>query len=191
MFEIDVDKFKVKSMSVLDKYYVVSRTGNGLVCECPDHQDRKSDCKHIKSILTIIKQNRGYPNNEFKIMERAKIQLCKFCDSGNIIKKGTRKNKSNNVQIYKCLECQKYFTANFGFEKTRVAESTIIGAMQMYFSGMSVRYIANHYEMRGMKINASSVYRWITKYSKMVERYLNEIISRTADRSWIRADEVW
>ena len=189
--QVDVDKFKVKSMSVPDKYYVVSRTGTGLVCECPDHQYHKSDCKHIKSILTIIKQNRGYTNNEFKIMERAKLQLCKFCDSGNITKKGTRKNKSGSVQIYKCLECQKRFTVNFGFEKTRVAESTITGAMQMYFSGMSVRDIANHYEMMGIKINASSVYRWIAKYSKMVEKYLKEIIPRTVDRTWVRADEVW
>ena len=61
----------------------------------------------------------------------------------------------------------------------------------MYFTGMSVRDIANHYEMIGIKINASSVYRWIAKYSKMVKKYLNEIIPRTVDRTWVRADEVW
>ena len=124
-------------------------------------------------------------------MERAKLQLCKFCDSGNITKKGIWKNKSSSVQIYKCIECHKRFTANFGFEKIRVDQSTITGAMQMYFTGMSVRDIANHYEMMGIKINASSVYRWIAKYSKMVEKYLNEIIPRTTDRTWVRADEVW
>ena len=54
-------------------------TGIGLVCECTDHQYHKSDCKHIHVILDIIKQNRGYANNEFKIMKRSKFNLCKYC----------------------------------------------------------------------------------------------------------------
>ena len=37
--------------------YTVSRTGKGLICECPDHQSRKSDCKHIKVVLDIIRKN--------------------------------------------------------------------------------------------------------------------------------------
>ena len=43
----------------------------------------------------------------------------------------------------------------------------------------------------GININASSVYRWIAKYSKMVENYLKEIIPRTSDRTWVKADKVW
>lgn len=188
--QTDTQTFKVKSMTTSDKYYTVSRTGNGLVCECPDHQYRKSGCKHIHVILNIIEQNRGYANNEFKIMGRSKLNLCKYCSSGSIIKKGTRKTQIGKTQIFKCNECQKKFTANYGFEKTCVDPSTITGAMQMYFTGMSVRDIANHYEMMGIKINASSVYRWISKYSNMVEKYLDEIIPRTVDRTWVRADEV-
>ena len=82
------------------------------------------------------------------------------------------KNKSSNVQIYKCLEYQKRFTVKFGFGKTRVAESTITRAMQVYFSRMCVRDIVNHYEMMDIKIIDSSVYRRIAKYSKMVENTL-------------------
>ena len=41
----------------------------------------------------------------FRIMERSKLRLCKFCDSGNVIKKGTRKNKNGDVQIFKCSDC--------------------------------------------------------------------------------------
>ena len=129
--QTNTQTFKVKSMTVPDKYYTVSRTGNGLVCECPDHQHRKSDCKHIHVILNIIKQNRGYVNNEFKIMERAKLNLCKYCSSGNIKKDGFRTNTRGKLQIFKCLDCQRKFTPNFGFEKTRVEPSTITGAMQI------------------------------------------------------------
>ena len=48
--QTDTQTFKVKSMTMPDKFYTVSRTGNGLVCECADHQYRKSDCKHTPLI---------------------------------------------------------------------------------------------------------------------------------------------
>ena len=178
-------------MSVPDKYYTVSGTGKGLVCECPDNQFRRSDCKHIQVIKSIIMQNRGYANDEFKIMERANLNLCKYCDSGNIIKKGVRKNKKGNIQVFKCLECTRKFTTNFGFEKTRVNETIITGAMQMYFTGMSVRDIADHYELQGVKIAYRTIYNWIARYSKMVSKYLDDIVPRTIDRTCVRADEIW
>lgn len=77
-------------MSTPDKYYTVSRTGNGLVCSCLDHQRHKSDCKHIHVILDIVKQNRGFTNNEFKIIERHKLELCKFYSSDNVRKRDFR-----------------------------------------------------------------------------------------------------
>ena len=69
--------------------------------------------------------------------------------------------------------------------------TTITGALQMYYSGMSVRYIENHYEMMGIEVNHSSIYDWICKYSTMVSKYLNDIVPRTNDRMMVRADEVW
>ena len=47
------------------------------------------------------------------------------------------------MQIFQCLECTRKFTANFGFEKTKVDQSVITGAMQMYYTGMSVRDISH------------------------------------------------
>lgn len=95
-------------------------------------------------------KNKRYHNNTFRIMERATLELCKYCDSGRITKKGTRKNKSGMIQIFKCLDCKKRFSANFGFEKKQFDYTTITGALQMYYSGMSVRDISNHYEMLGV-----------------------------------------
>ena len=31
------EKFSVQSASIPQIFYIVSKTGNGLVCECPDH----------------------------------------------------------------------------------------------------------------------------------------------------------
>ena len=182
------NKFKVKSQTNPDKFYIISKTDDGLTCECPDHQTRQSDCKHIKVVLEYCKNNK-FDHDGFRIMERSKLQLCKYCDSGNIVKNGIRKNKSGNIQRWFCTDCKKRFTANFGFESMRYDESVITGALQMYYSGMSTRDISNHYEMLGIEVSDVTVYNWVSKYSKMVSTYLNGIVPRVGD--WFRADEVW
>ena len=52
----------------------------------------------------------------------------------------------------------------------------------MYFTGMSVRDIANHYEMMSIEISHMAVYKWIVKYSQMTQKYLKVIIPRTPNR---------
>ena len=187
--QVDHGKFEVRSQTNPEKSYLVSTTGDGLVCECKDHEVRKSDCKHIKIILEKIKKKRCYSNQPFRIMERSKLKLCKFCDSGRIIKKGFKNNKSGKVQLFKCKDCKRKFTANFGFEKKQFDENVVTGSLQMYYSGMSVRDISNHYEMMGIEVSHMTIYRWICNYSKMTSVYLNGIVPRVGN--WFRADEVW
>ena len=85
-------------------------------------------------------------------MNRDDFKLCKYCDSGNLIKRGTRQNKNGIIQKYQCKDCQKRFTLNCGFESMRYNDNIITGALQMYFSGMSVRKIADHYDMLGIEV---------------------------------------
>ena len=182
------NKIQIRSQTDLTKSYIISRTDNGLVCECPDHTTRKSDCKHIKIALELIKKNEGQKQS-FRIMERTKLKVCKFCDSGNIVKAGLKKNKTKTMQRFKCQDCKKRFTANFGFEKMRYDDVIITRALQMYYQGLSVRDIADNLEAEDIKVDYSTVYDWIDKYSKMTSTYLNGIVPRVGD--WFRADEVW
>ena len=122
-------------------------------------------------------------------MERSQLKFCKYCDSGKIIQKGTRKNKSGIVQIWKCKDCKKRFSANFGFEKKQSDENTITGSLQMHYSGMSVRKITDHYGMLSVDVSFMTIYRWICNYSKITSVYLNGIIPRVGD--WFRSDEIW
>ena len=186
--QLEPNKFTVRSQTNPENYYTVSKMDNGLICECMDYLTRKSDCKHIKIVLEIIMKNKCCRDNTFRIMERSKLQLCKYCDSGKITKKGTRKNKNGTVQIFKCLDCHKKFSTNFGFEKMRYDYTIITGALQMYYSGMSTRDISNHYEMMGIDVSDVAVYKWVCKYSTLVTKYLNDIVPRTGN--WVRADEV-
>lgn len=125
--QFDTNKFKVRSQTDLVKFYIIFKTGRGLICECPDHQNRRSDYKHIKAVLEFARRNLGYKNSPFKIMERSKLKLCKFCDSGNIKKWGMRKTKQGGRQIYRCADCDRKFTANFGFERRQPKDEIITG----------------------------------------------------------------
>ena len=185
-----LDQFKVRSQTDPSKFYIIKRTDNGFVCVCPDHQEIKSDCKHIKVILEHIRKN-VFSHDKFRIIERSIIKVCKYCDSGNIVKRGIRKNKKGDVQLFKCNDCRRTFTTNFGFEKMRHDARTITQAIQMYYQGMSVRDIECNFEMIGIDVDHSSIYDWICKYSTRVSKYLNGIVPRTHGRTMVRADEIW
>ena len=189
--QIDANTFSVRSQTNPEKRYAVRETANGLVCECPDHRFRKADCKHIKIVLEIVKNNKCRKNNTFRIMERSQLKLCKYCDSGRLKKNGTRQTAKGNVQRYACLDCKKRFTANFGFEKMRSDDVIITRSLQMYYAGMSVRDIADCFEQEDITVSYRTIYNWVAKYSKMTSDYLNEIIPRTNSRTMVRADEIW
>lgn len=122
-------------------------------------------------------------------MKRDNFKVCKYCDSGNIIKRGTRQNKRCIVQKYQCKDCKKRFVLNCGFESMRYDDTMITGTMQMYFTGMSVRDITDHYEMLEIDMSHMAIYKWTTKYSKNISEYLERITPHLG--TWFRADEVW
>lgn len=59
----------------------------------------------------------------------------------------------------------------------------------MYFSGMSVRRIAEHYSTRGIYIDPSAIYRWVQRYSRVAAKFMDSLTPDTGDT--FRADEVW
>ncbi len=182
------DKFSVRSQSIPQVHYIISKTDNGLICDCPDHIKRKSDCKHIKIVLELIKKNQGNIQ-EFRMMDRSIFNLCKFCDYGRLIKKGIRKNKQGDVQQYRCKDCNKIFTLNLGFEKMKSKDVLITRVLQMYFAGMSVRDIADCFEQEDIKVSHMTIYRWIEKYSKITSNYLKGVVPRVSE-IW-RTDEIF
>jgi len=115
--QFESNKFKVRSQTNPSKSYIVTKTDNGLICECKDHEIRKSDCKHIKIVLQIIMKNKCYRDNTFRIMERSKLKLCKYCDSGKIKKSGTRKTKAGTIQRYAVWTARKDLLLILGLRK--------------------------------------------------------------------------
>lgn len=179
--------YQVRAQSLdYESWYDVISTESGLVCDCPDHQWRKVKCKHIHAVefsLQIRKQVQPV------IINQVETNHCKFCNSTNIIKKGLRKNKTYSLQVFQCKTCNKKFSTNLGFEKMKASPQIITSAMQLYFTGESLRNVQKFLELQGVKITHKTVYNWISKYVNLMESYLEKLTPQVSD-TW-RADELF
>lgn len=71
----------------------------------------------------------------------------------------------------------------------RAPPQMITGAMQLYFSGESLRNVQRFIKLQGYKANHMTVYRWIKKYVGLMQRYLEKITPNVSD-TW-RTDELY
>ncbi len=178
--------YKVKSQNGNGEYEVL-RTKSGWMCSCPDHTYRYVKCKHIYAV--------EYSNKIRKHVEVRRIEPlvsisnCMYCNSSNIVKDGVRHNKHGDIQKYYCRECERYFSFNVGFEKMKHNPQAVTTAMQLYFSGESLRNTQRSLRLIGVKVSHQTVYNWIKKYVGLMENYLKKIKPNVGD-TW-RADEIW
>ena len=117
------------------------------------------------------------------------VRFCKYCRSDKIVKRGTRHNKSGDVQLMKCNKCNRTFSANFGFRYRQFDPDVISEAMHLYYSGVSTRAISDVFEARGIDVDHSVVYRWVERYSKITGIFTDSLKPNVGN--WFRADEVW
>jgi transposase-like protein len=62
-------------------------------------------------------------------------------------------------------------------------------AMQLYFSGESLRNVAKSLRLLGVEVSHQTVYNWIAKYTALMEKYVDKITPQVSD-TW-RADELF
>jgi transposase-like protein len=117
------------------------------------------------------------------------VQACRYCGSSEIVKDGIRHNRHGDLQIYNCRGCGHYFTINLGFERMRATPQIITSAMQLYFTGESLRNVQKFLRLQGVKVSHVAVLKWIKKYVKLMNEYLEKIKPQVSD-TW-RADELY
>jgi transposase-like protein len=183
---LDEGHYQVNSQSGNGAYEVLS-TELGWKCSCPDHEFRDVKCKHIyavefsQTIRTVVQRE--------TIIKPQSSLSCVSCTSDNIVKDALRHNAYGDIQRYKCKDCGKRFSVNVGFEKMRATPQAITSAMQLYFTGESLRNVQRFLRLQGVNVSHVSVYKWITKYVSLMEKYLDKITPQVSDK-W-RADEVY
>jgi len=169
--------------------YDVIRSDGIWHCDCPDHKFRKVCCKHIHAIEFSLKIREEVRERNKVTIEPVSIDSCRFCHGKNIKKYGIRRNKHTTIQRFSCSDCHKTFSQNLGFEKMKHNPKGITTAMQLYFSGESLRNVSKSLKLLGMDVTHQTVYNWIEKYTKLMNQYLDKIVPQVGD-AW-RADEIY
>jgi putative transposase len=182
---IDGKHYEVKAQSQ-EGFYSVGLTEIGWICSCPDHRTRGVKCKHIHAVELSLHLREQIKKIRIEPINNA---TCIYCHSPNIIKRGIRHNKSGNLQVFACNDCKKRFTINPGFEGMKSNPEIITTAMQLYFSGESLRNTAKSLRIKGVKVSHVTVYKWIEKYTALMNDYIEKMTPNVGD-TW-RADEIW
>lgn len=183
---IDETFYTVKSQSHEGEYAITKVDGEWL-CECPDNKYRHVTCKHIHAIKFSSKLREKVATTIISPIQ--KLTECIYCHSTKIVKSGLRKNKSGNIQVFLCKTCHRKFSYNLGFEKMKHNPKAITTAMQLYFSGESLRNTANSLKLLGVEVSYQTISNWIKKYVNLMKEYTESIVPNVSD-TW-RADEVY
>jgi transposase-like protein len=185
--------YKVNSQNGAGMYNVVLRENGSWLCNCFDFYYRGIQkheiirCKHVWAVEISLKLREQV---QARVIEPiTEIHGCIFCKSENIKKDGLRHNKYGDIQKFFCNDCRKYFTVNFGFERMKHNPQGITTAMQLYFSGESLRNTARSLRLLGVQVSHKTVFMWIKKYTALMEKYLDKITPNVSD-TW-RADELF
>ncbi len=182
---IDDNNYQIKSQTRNELYKIIITT-IGWVCSCADHMFRGVKCKHIYAVEFSLELRKQV---EIQKIEEVVISGCKYCKSEAVVKCGLRRNKQGDIQKFQCNDCKRCFTINLGFEKMKHNPQGITTAMQLYFSGESLRNTARSLKLLGMEVSHQTIYNWIEKYTSLMEKYLEKITPKIST-AW-RTDELY
>lgn len=208
------NKWYVPSQRDPTKTYLVTRYAHATkgaqtrwTCQCPDYQNRGVECKHIhavkfleaarKSLQTTLpgekpkkpRATRPAPTFASVAPDAEPAPLaCKWCTSTDIKRNGFK----NGKQEYRCLAetCGRAFIPNAGFARLKGEPKVICLALDLHFKGVSLRALTDTLEnFFGLKVDHSTVYRWIQRYVRLITEYAATLEPWVGDK-W-HADEVF
>jgi transposase-like protein len=192
--QMDEHSFKVASQSRDISYDVLRHDNGSWICNCYDFHFRAIEtheivrCKHI--IACQIREQLRERVRENIVIRPVEITACIYCRSDKNLKRyGIRHNKCGEIQRFLCTACDRTFSVNLGFERMKHSPQAVTTAMQMYFSGESLRNTAKTLRLLGVHVCHRTVFNWIQKYTGLMEKYLDKITPNVSD-TW-RADELF
>ena len=183
--------FNIQSQNS-NKIYEITNQNGSWSCSCPDHVYRNALCKHIRVI--VVWQSLKEKITQDTTMELPPEPLdathCKHCNSIEVIKNGTRKNKYGIKNRYMCKTCNKTFVLeDDGFSNMKFNPETVTKCLDLYFKGTSLRAITDHMgQFHDLEINYSTITRWVKKYINVIDKYVSTL-EPTVSNMW-HADEM-
>lgn len=133
-------------------------------------------CKIKKPLCTL-----GTANLEKSHFTTPKQIACPRCGSLDIMKYGIR----HGVQNYICRNCQRKFNNKDAPFHLWTSAEQIGASLNMFYDGMSLAKIARHLnENYHNPVNASTVYRWIIRYTAKAIDLLTPLKPTVCD-TWV------
>jgi len=168
-------QYRVHSQSHPDKVYTVESVRDRWTCSCDFHAQSHVACIHILAVR--------FRNGFIESKAEPERVVCARCQSGDVIANGKRHNKSGTITRYLCKTCGFRFTGKDGFQKRRSEPEKIALALDLYFRGMSLRQIVEHFQqVYKLKISHVTVYRWIGHYSKLAADWMDSQNARVGEK---------
>jgi len=101
------------------------------------------------------------------------MQTCKYCHSDNVVKHGVRAG----IQRYLCKNCNHHFYDNaVTFPRMRVDSHVIVTSLNMYYSGLSTRKVAEQLSnIFGEHVSQTTVWYWVHRYSELVGDFVETL----------------
>jgi transposase-like protein len=159
----------------------------GWTCDCPDFTYRQVKCKHVWAV-EFSSALREHVKHSV-VIEPLSPNVCPYCASSKLVRHGVRHNKYGDLQRFTCRDCGKRFSQNLGFEGMKANPQSITSAMQLYFTGESLRNVQKFLRLQGVDVCYTTVYRWIKKYVSIMGRYLEQMQPQVSN-TW-RANELF
>lgn len=172
-----IGQYTVCSQESPGSFFHVKKDGPKWSCDCPFYSATGMVCVHVLAV-----RYRDGLQDSAPVTAPPKV-VCDRCQSVEVVSDGIRHNKSGDVPTYLCKTCGKRFADRHGFHNRRADPEKIALALDLYFRGMSLRKIADHFaQVHQLKLNASTVYRWVRYYSKLAAEWMDAQGARTGDR---------
>lgn len=174
--------YRVRSQSNPEQHSSVRHINGRWICGCPDFRFRFLEtlndsfglrgCKHSLSVAYSLKLRAQVADETIRTrVPTVALDVCRFCGSKKLIKRGIR----GQVQRYRCVDCGKWVTLNYGFERRRYSPEAITAALDLYFKGVSYRNIADHLkQFFGKKPSPSAIHKWLVAYTKISSKYVEQ-----------------
>jgi putative transposase len=165
--ELAPAEYTVSSQSRSGVKYRVSRFRDSWACECPFYAESKRACIHVIAV-------RFKTGVQEKAAPEVTGPVCERCHSGDVTLKGKRHNKSGTIRRYLCKSCGYRFTGRDGFQRRRADPEKIALALDLYFRGMSVRKVADHFaQVHNLRVSPTTVYSWLIRYSRIAAEWMD------------------
>jgi len=168
-------EYKVHSQSHPEKVYTVEVVRERWTCSCDFFAQSHLACIHILAVK--------YRNGFIEPTVVSESTVCPKCQSGDVIENGKRHNKSGVITRYLCKTCGFRFTGKDGFQRRRSEPEKIALALDLYFRGMSLRQIVEHFQqVYTLKVSHQTIYNWITHYSMLAADWMDSQNAKVGEK---------